>query len=480
MKPSQPTSLTLAALLAMAAVAGASPRRVAAPGFAFQAATRIAGTDGLMPMTTAGRTLFFSPRTAPPPGVDDLGEIPKWRAPRLFAVSPGDSAPRVIVDFSGPGVEPADAPFVTMLFPVGDRLLFTVGRHDGSFAFWTSDGTAAGTGIIPGWEFPAGSGISWASASPFGGLLSVVRGGAGFELWSTAGSAATPTLLRDFRDAGVWRIDSAPLGGFTYFSLVQPDLHVDLWRTDGTPQGTTPVRAAVSQYGESSFARAGDTLLLLGDLAGTQHFWRSDGTAAGTQVFLHSYFPRSAGWLPSAGDRAYFFSSNVEADGENELWTTDGTAAGTIRVSPVADFWSGALADRILFVADDGAHGREPWVTEGTPETTRMLTDVVPGASGSNPSSFAKIADLVLFSADDGSGTGIWRTDGTAAGTWRVPDAHAGAAWSLVSDFTEAGDDVYFLAVTGSEASLWRMPRSLLAPERLGVGSAAPVVRRRR
>ncbi|HET9794387.1 MAG TPA: hypothetical protein VFS34_07985 [Thermoanaerobaculia bacterium] len=474
MRPSRRNWMIPGIVLAGAVVAGASPRRIAAPDFSFQAATRIAGADGSLPMTAAGGTLFFSPRTAAPPGVDDLGEVPKWLAPRLLAVSHGDSTPRIVADFSGPDVDPADAPFVTILLAAGDRLLFTVGRHDGSFAFWTSDGTAAGTGPIPGWEFPAGSGIPWASPAPSGALLSVDRGGSGFELWSTAGTAATTTLLRAFGYAGVWRIDSAPLGGFTYFSLVQPDLRVDLWRTDGTPEGTTPVRTGISRYGESSFARAGDTLLLLGYLAG-QNFWRSDGTAAGTEVFDQVYFPQSVGWAPSAGDRAYFFSSNAENDGQDELWTTDGTAAGTSRVSSVAAWWSAALGNSILFVADDGVHGREPWVTEGTPETTRMLADVVPGASGSNPSSFAKIADLVLFSADDGSGTGIWRTDGTSPGTWKVPDAHAGAAWNLVADFTQAGEDVYFVAVTGAEGALWRMPKSLLAPERFA--APTPVFR---
>jgi len=39
-----------------------------------------------------------------------------------------------------------------------------------------------------------------------------------------------------------------------------------------------------------------------------------------------------------------------------------------------------ALGDRLFFEADDGIHGRELWVTDGTPEGTSLVEDLCPGS----------------------------------------------------------------------------------------------------
>src|SRR5690349_12715982 len=44
--------------------------------------------------------------------------------------------------------------------------------------------------------------------------------------------------------------------------------------------------------------------------------------------------------------------------------------------SEPADF--AQLGARVLFTADDGAHGREVWVTDGTPGGTSLLKDINP------------------------------------------------------------------------------------------------------
>ena len=51
-------------------------------------------------------------------------------------------------------------------------------------------------------------------------------------------------------------------------------------------------------------------------------------------------------------------------------------------------------AGRVFFAGDDGIHGRELWVSDGTPGGTRMIADIARGASGSSIGSFAAQAML--------------------------------------------------------------------------------------
>ena len=54
------------------------------------------------------------------------------------------------------------------------------------------------------------------------------------------------------------------------------------------------------------------------------------------------------------------------------------------------------IGDYMLFVADSGSTGRELWITDGTTAGTRLLKDINPGATGSDPHEFYPWVMLVL------------------------------------------------------------------------------------
>ena len=67
------------------------------------------------------------------------------------------------------------------------------------------------------------------------------------------------------------------------------------------------------------------------------------------------------------------------------------------------------VAGLLVYAANDGVNGVEPWVSNGTEAGTRILQNIAPGATSSNPRSFTQSGDRVYFAADDGtSGVELW------------------------------------------------------------------------
>jgi ELWxxDGT repeat protein len=77
---------------------------------------------------------------------------------------------------------------------------------------------------------------------------------------------------------------------------------------------------------------------------------------------------------------------------------------------------------KAFFAADDGVHGEELWVTDGTKEGTHMVKDILPGSGSSNPSNLGRLNDKVLFSAVTEDGAEPWVSDGTEEGTFMLAD----------------------------------------------------------
>jgi ELWxxDGT repeat protein len=153
------------------------------------------------------------------------------------------------------------------------------------------------------------------------------------ELWRSDGSEAQTVRVSPFhpdrpRDEGGDYSDLVAANGWVFFQTWQPDASGDwysgLWRSDGTPGGTTQVLDLPAGFG-GDLTSVGDTLFFRG--AGT--IWKSDGTAAGTA----SLGVGGSRWTNVRG--TLFFNRYHPVSGAYQLWRTDGTEVGTL---PLTDF----------------------------------------------------------------------------------------------------------------------------------------------
>ena len=92
-------------------------------------------------------------------------------------------------------------------------------------------------------------------------------------------------------------------------------------------------------------------------------------------------------------------------------------------------FWK--LGPNFLFATNDGVHGAELWITDGTNAGTRLVSDIAPVLRSSHPRELIVVGSTAYFNATTvDSGSDLWRTDGTESGTYRVADILAGAEGS--------------------------------------------------
>ena len=192
------------------------------------------------------------------------------------------------------------------------------------------------------------------------------------------------------------------------------------------------------------------------DKAYGQEVWVTDGTPAGTQL-LADIWPGSEGSDPHAFEicpQRLCFDADDGVHGI-ELWSTDGTSAGTGLVEDrnlkAPNSWPTSISSSngsVYFFATDGAHGFEPWRTDGTPDGTFLLKDIHPGkANGmdlTNFSPFVAFNGQTYFYADDGEhGVEPWVTDGTRAGTHLLNDLTPGPGSTSIACLVPAGDHLF-------------------------------------
>jgi ELWxxDGT repeat protein len=211
---------------------------------------------------------------------------------------------------------------------------------------------------------------------------------------------------------------------------------------DPTPDLGTNIYEFKEANGTLFFSAASGQLSS-GAIQKTQ-LWKTNGDFSSTSL-LKSFDTSSGIYREikslTAFDNRLFFVAN-DGDHGYELWVSDGTAAGT---HIFMDIWDGpdggldiapgqnirantlkVMNGRLYFIARDGAHGFELWQTDGTVAGTSVVKpiDNTTGAGAIFVNTRTPIettgSNLFFSASNDVGDTLLWKSDGTSAGTMEI------------------------------------------------------------
>ena len=303
--------------------------------------------------------------------------------------------------------------------------------------------------------------------------------------------SVTPTLVDLNPLGGSNPTDFTVIGDLTYFVAEDGTHGLELWKTDGTAEGTSMVRdirsGSESSHPQQLTELNGELYFFADDGSTGLELWKSNGTSEGT-VLVRDIREGSESAFGNyseleASGNLLFFNADDGVHGD-ELWKSDGTFAGTALVKDLIN-GSGVYSDSsnireltdfngtLFFAANDGANGDELWMSNGTESGTVMVKDAFPGTypyyysgyyagplpNSSGPRSLTVANGLLFFIAGDDNGVELWRSDGSGEGTFQLRDINPGPtdAFNPQSDFEVVGNLLLFTADDGTHGDeLWR------------------------
>jgi ELWxxDGT repeat protein len=272
---------------------------------------------------------------------------------------------------------------------------------------------------------------------------------------------------------------SIALDQIQLFSLPTNPTTRELWRTDGTLQGTarvksiaTPVMQFFGTLNGRAFFRVegdrnplwqtngktaspiptfgtgtipfnattilGNNLLVPLQRSDGAELWTTNGTTSKRlkQWSYNSGFAWTPQFPTTVGNQTFF--SMVNAKQQWRLGRTDGTTQGTIelpQVNPAAQAVTPAN-NRVYFEGETPEKGFEWWTSDGTVTGTKLLKDILPGPDSSAPRMLAGLGDRFFALANSPDGYELWVTQGTTETTKKV---------KRIGDISGMGDRTFFV-----------------------------------
>ncbi|HEV7671300.1 MAG TPA: hypothetical protein VGS22_22510 [Thermoanaerobaculia bacterium] len=282
----------------------------------------------------------------------------------------------------------------------------------------------------------------------------------GRELWRTDGTAEGTYPLVDLCPGSCGGLGE-PLGffdGHLYFRGDDREHGVEIWRTDGTVGGEELLAdlcpgACPTEPADWLEWRGAIWFLTKDQPGSTYLLWRSDGTAESTRPVVNLCTDLSICGLspldypfsrlrPDPSGEGFLLQGSSPDSAFTSLFRTDGTAAGTVLLHRFAHEVQTAAEPFGPLYFLDGL---DLWTNDGTPAGTRLVRSLDGLAEGVALS--VRVVDGIFYAIFS---SGDWlRSDGTAEGTIQLARLDLSFSYPRIA---RIGGTVF--AVTGT--GVWR------------------------
>jgi ELWxxDGT repeat protein len=227
------------------------------------------------------------------------------------------------------------------------------------------------------------------------------------------------------------------IGGTIYFIGYSSEFQGELWKTDGTFPGTVLVKDIFtnnsnpfqSLAGPRYYTKIGNTIYFSArDAVNGIELWKTDGTGQGTKMIKDINLGNNTNFGPSQLTRVnntlYFKQNTSENPGNTQILKSDGTEQGTTQVTNLqnseADNGSLFFHNGIIYFGLYTPNtGNELWMLNTLNDTYSLIADIALGTVSSTPGDFFLLNGYIYFTA---------YSDGTTGGTktYRIADQNLG------------------------------------------------------
>ncbi|MEP7229746.1 MAG: ELWxxDGT repeat protein [Ginsengibacter sp.] len=368
-----------------------------------------------------------------------------------------------------------------------DKLYFSANDGTGR-KLWVSDGTDAGTKLVPGNHNVIIDADYTGTNFPIVNNILCVPGeeatkGNGLYKYDAIGGAGL-VKIKDFAPVGdtafIVPREMQVVNNTLYFKVINYNggIHDELWTSKGTKASTNLIyKLLPGETIKNLYNANGICYFVKRDKVFGSELWRIFETQYGTFPKLVSdIFKGSTSSYPAylTAFRGKLIFSAVDAKKGDELFITNASysGAGATLVKDINtfstsssnagfDFYNylgyvgmAAIGNDVIFNAYERMYGYELYKSDGSTEGTALLNDVIPGEAGFNVSLISSKNNAVFFSAVGDNSNSIYRTNGTKNGLRKMTPEYG-----FIQSFTVTDNELIFYVIYNSNTStyeLWR------------------------